>query len=72
MQIANHRRMNQEKVETAVRTTAKYTAEQLAVLQRAATERGIVGGYAVARYIRALVAEGLERDGFVLPGASKN
>ena len=57
----------QIKVEQNPRISNRFSTEQLAVLQTAATKAGIVGSYAIARYIRQAVKEKVKRDGMALP-----
>jgi hypothetical protein len=51
------------------RISNKFSERDLALLQKAATDRGIVGSYAIARYIRRVVAEALEADGYKMEEA---
>ena len=53
----------QIKIEQNPRISNRFSAEQLAVLQMAAAENGIVGSYAIAKYIRQAVKEKVARDG---------
>ena len=55
---------NQEVPHSSGRTTqVRFTEQQRLAIQRAATNRGIVGGHILAKYIREAVDRALAEDG---------
>ena len=48
-------------------TQVRFTEKQRLAIQQAATLRGIVGGHALAKYIRNAVEQALQADGIEMP-----